>query len=142
MLHFSIVTPDGVAYEDSVKQVSIPTVSGEITVLPHHIPLISALKSGELRIVKNDGTEVILAVAHGVLEVKGEDKIVVLTDTAERAEQIDLDKAEAARVRAEQLLKETKAVDEVQFARIQASLDREMAKLRVGRKYRKLPPVS
>jgi F-type H+-transporting ATPase subunit epsilon len=55
-----IVTPDGSTYESEVDQVSVPTQTGEITVLPHHIPLVSVLKAGEIRIVKNK-EEVILA---------------------------------------------------------------------------------
>ena len=82
-----------------------------------------------------------LAVSQGVLEVRSGNKVVVLTDTAERAEHIDLDVAEAARARAEEVMKGMKNVEDVDFARVQASLEREMARLRVGKKYRKLPPT-
>ncbi len=141
MMHVSIVTPDGVVYDDAVTQVTVPTESGEVTILTNHVPMVSAVKAGELVFVKVDGTHVPLAVSQGVLEVRAGNKIVILTDTAERAEHIDLAAAETARARAEEYMKEKKDIDDVQFARIQASLEREVARLRVGKKYRKLPPT-
>ena len=141
MLHVSIVTPEGVAYDDVVTQITVPTESGEVTILANHVPMVSAMKAGELIFVKQDGARVPLAVSQGVLEVRSGNKVVVLTDTAERAEHIDLDVAEAARARAEEVMKGMKNVEDVDFARVQASLEREMARLRVGKKYRKLPPT-
>jgi len=141
MIHVSIVTPDGVVYDDEVTQVSVPTEMGEVTILANHVPMVSAVKAGELVFVKADGARVPLAVSRGVLEVRAGNKIVILTDTAERAEHIDIDVAEKARARAEELMRTMKNADDVEFARIQASLEREMARLHVGKKYRKLPPV-
>lgn len=134
-----IVTPDGVTYESEVDQVSVPTQSGEITILPHHIPLISVLKAGELRIQK-EKHEVLIAVSSGVIEVRPNSEISIIADTAERAEHIDIERAEAARARAEQLMKEKSSLEEVEFARIQAKMEKELARLRVGKKYRNLPP--
>lgn len=134
-----IVTPDGTTYESEVEQVSVPTQSGEITVLPHHIPLVSVLKAGELRILK-EKEEVILAVSTGVLEVRPNSEIYILADTAERAEHIDLERAESARKRAEELMTQKQSLEDVQFAQLQAKMEKELARLRVGKKYRKLPP--
>ena len=134
-----IVTPDGVTYESEVDQVSVPTQSGEITILPHHIPLISVLKAGELRIQK-EKHEVLIAVSSVVIEVRPNSEISIIADTAERAEHIDIERAEAARARAEQLMKEKSSLEEVEFARIQAKMEKELARLRVGKKYRNLPP--
>ncbi len=141
MLHVSIVTPEGVVYDDTVAQVTVPTETGEVTVLANHVPMVSAMKAGELVFVKQDGARVPLAVSQGVLEVRSGNKVVVLTDTAERADHIDIDAAEAARARAEEVMKGMKNVEDVDFARVQASLEREVARLRVGKKYRKLPPT-
>lgn len=141
MIHVSIVTPEGVVYDDAVSQVSVPTETGEVTILANHVPMVSAMKAGELVFVKQDGSRVPLAVSRGVLEIRSGNKVVVLTDTAERAEHIDLEAAEAARARAEEVMKGMKNVEDVDFARVQASLEREMARLRVGKKYRKLPPT-
>jgi len=95
-LKFKIATPEKVVYEkDSVAQVTIPTMNGEITILPNHIPLVSVVKAGELRVRDREG-EHLMAVAGGFLEVRGNNEIVILADNAERAQDIDIAKAEAA----------------------------------------------
>ncbi len=137
-LRFKIVTPEKVIYENEVLQVTIPTLEGEITVLPHHIPLVSVLKAGELKIKDNSG-EHHLAVSGGFLEVNGNNEIVILADHAERAEEIDLDKAEAARLRAEEQMKEAKNNQDMDYTKLQAIMDRELNKLRIAKKYRNLP---
>lgn len=134
-----IVTPDGITYESEVDQVSVPTQSGEITVLPHHIPLVSVLQAGELRILKG-GQPIILAVSTGVLEVRPTGEVYLLADTAERAEEIDLERAEASRKRAEELMQQKQSLEDVEFARLQSKMEKELARLRVGKKYRNLPP--
>ncbi len=136
-MNFKIVTPDGVIYEDAVDSVSLPTLNGEITVLPHHIPLISVIKIGEIRIVK-DSNEFGIAVSSGVLEVQESNELIVIADTAERAEHIDIERAEAARKRAEELMKQEVFEDDRQFAMMQAQMEKEMARIRVGKKYRKI----
>ena len=134
-----IVTPDGTTYENEIVQVSVSTQTGEITILPQHIPLISVLKAGEIRILK-EKEEFILAVSTGVLEVRPNSQIYVLADTAERAEHIDLERAEAARVRAQELMAQKQSLEDVEFAHLQAKMEKELARLRIGKKYRKLPP--
>ncbi len=136
ILKLKIATPEKVIYENEILQVSIPTMDGEITVLPNHVPLISVLKAGEMRIVDKEG-EQILAVSGGFLEVRGQNEIVILADNAERATEIDVDRAEQARLRAEELMKQTKSVEDVDFAKLQAMIDREMNRVRVGKKYKK-----
>ena len=139
-MKFRIVTPDGITFEDEITQVSVPTQSGEITILPHHIPLVSVLKAGEIRITK-ENNETDIAVSTGVIEVRPQDEVYVIADTAERAERIDLERAEAARKRAEELLQQRSTLEDMEFARLQAKLEKEMARLRVGKKYRKLPNI-
>lgn len=134
-----IVTPDGVTYESEIEQVSVPTQKGEITILPKHIPLISVLKAGEIRIVKQ-GEEIDLAVSTGVLEVRQNNEVYILADSAERAESIDLERAETSRKRAEELMAQKQSLEDVEFARLQAKMEKELARLRIGKKYRKLPP--
>ncbi len=136
-INFKIITMERVVYEDEVEQVTIPTAAGEITVLPRHAPLVSLLKPGELRIRK-DGYDVLLSVSTGFVEVRPKSEVIILADTAERAEEIDLERAEQARRRAEEMLKEKERLDDVQFARLQAQLEKELARLKVGRRYRKL----
>ncbi len=136
-IHLKIATPERIIYENDIFQVSIPTMDGEITVLPNHVPLVSVLRAGEMRIVDKEG-EQILAVSGGFLEVRGQNEIVILADNAERATEIDIDRAEQARLRAEEMMKQTKAGEDVDFAKLQAMIDREMNRVRVGKKYKKL----
>lgn len=138
MINFKIATPEAVVYKDEVLQVSIPTTSGEITILPGHIPLVSVVRAGELNIKDKEGDHPI-AIAGGFVEVQGPNDVVILADNAERAEEIDVERAEAARVRAQKELEDAKNRQDVDFARLQAVIDREMNRVRVGKKYRKLP---
>lgn len=135
-MEFKIVTPHGTVYEDSVDKVAIPTQAGEIVVLENHAPIVSVLQAGELIIYK-DKIEIPLAVAGGVLEVRPTGEVYVMADAAERAEHIDLERAEAARARAEELMKQKDATLNIDFARLQAKIEKEMARLSVGNKYKK-----
>jgi F-type H+-transporting ATPase subunit epsilon len=137
-LKFKIVTPEKVIYENEISQVSIPTMSGEVTILPKHIPLVSVLKAGELKIKDKNG-EHNLAVSGGFLEVRGNNEIVILADHAERVVDIDLAKTEEAKKRAEEQMKNIKDVQNVDYARLQAVIDRELNKIRIAKKYRNLP---
>ena len=136
MLKFKIATPEKVVYEDEVFQVTIPTIAGEITVLPNHIPLIGVLKAGELRIKVKDG-EHPFAVYGGFLEIRGNNELIILADNIERVEEIDLEKAEEARKRAEEQMKKIENMGDVDYARLQAVIERETNRLRVSKKYRK-----
>lgn len=138
MIKFKIVTPDGVIVDDAVDQVTMPTTMGQITVLSNHIPLISVLTAGELVIKKGEETTN-LAVSNGVIEVRPNSELYIIVDTAERAEQIDIERAETARKRAEELMKQENVAD-IDYARIQAKLEKELARVRIGKKYRKSGP--
>ncbi len=138
ILKFKIVTPEKTIYENEIFQVTIPTMDGEITVLPNHIPLISILKAGELKLKDKDG-EHQMAVSGGFLEVRGKNEIIILADHAERAGEIDIDKAEEAKRRAEEQMSKLKDAQDVDYARLQAVIDRELNKLKVAKKYKNLP---
>lgn len=133
-LQFKIVTPERVVFEDTVDEVILPTVEGEIAVLPNHIPLVSLLQAGILRIKK--GTEETpLAVSSGVIEVDGR-RVVVLADTAERADELEEEKIEKARSEAKKLMEEKRG-DAEGFAEATAVLEREIARLKVVKRYRR-----
>ncbi len=134
-LTLKIVSPDGVTYDSAAESVSLPTATGEITVLPHHVPLVTVLKAGEVRI-KAQNQEFSLSVSSGVVEIRPNSVVYVLAETAERAEHIDLSRAEAARARAVELMQTQERLDDEDFARLTASLEKELARLRVGHKYR------
>jgi len=131
-LKLKIVTPEKMLLEEEVVQVSVSTALGQITVLPNHLPMVSQLAPGEI-VVKRDGhTEDLMAVSGGLLEVLP-DQVVILADTAERAQDIDEARAETARQQAEEILK-TKVSDAEQFAFFTAKIEKELARLRVARK--------
>ncbi|MEK7511991.1 MAG: ATP synthase F1 subunit epsilon, partial [Patescibacteria group bacterium] len=114
-INFKIATPERVVFKDEVDSITLPTQSGEITILPNHLPLISVLKPGDIVIKKgNDAFDI--AVSGGFIEVLST-KVVVLADTAERSEEIDVARAEAAVKRA-QTLREEKLTDSREFAKV------------------------
>ena len=134
-LHLKIVTPEKIVFERDVNQVTVPTMDGEITVLPEHIPLVSVLKPGELVTydVDKKSEPISLAVSGGFIEVN-ENQVVILADTAERAEEIDVAKAQAAHERAKKLLADAKHQDSVEYAQLAVKIEKELARLRVSRK--------
>jgi F-type H+-transporting ATPase subunit epsilon len=138
-LSIKIVTPERTVYEDEVDSVTVMTESGEITVLPGHVPLVTNLRAGEMHL-KKDGEEVLLAASTGFLQVHDGRHVVVLADTAERVEELELEKIEAAKERARQLLTEKRQADDVSFADAAAAMERELARYKVAmKKYRKIP---
>ena len=131
-IHFQIVTPEKITYRDDVDSITLPTQMGEITVLPNHTPLISSLKSGEA-IIKKDGEELSIAVSGGFLQIQPKNKVVVLADAAERAEEISEERAQEARKRAEDILKE-KRLDKAELATAAAALEKSLIRLKVARR--------
>jgi F-type H+-transporting ATPase subunit epsilon len=134
-LKIDIVTAERVVYSEDVDVVIAPGVEGQLGILPHHTPLMTTLQAGELR-VRRGGEEDSLAITGGFLEVRP-DRVIVLADTAERAEEIDMARAEAAKQRAEQRLKERRVTPGLDEARVEASLRRAMARLTVAEKMRR-----
>lgn len=126
MLHAQIITPDGSIYDGEVDSLSLPTPDGEITVLPHHIPLISIVVPGTI-VIRKGKEEQIFACSSGVIEIDGK-RIRVLADTADRAEELQEAAVEAARTAAEKLRSE-KRQDEEGFAEATALMERELARL-------------
>ena len=103
-IRLDIVTAERVVFSEDVDVVVAPGVEGQLGILPHHAPLMTTLQPGELR-VKKGGEEFSLAISGGFLEVRP-DRVIVLADTAERAEEIDVARAEEAKRRAEESLLE------------------------------------
>jgi F-type H+-transporting ATPase subunit epsilon len=134
-LHFELTTPERIVAKEEVDGATLPTREGEITVLPGHVPLVAVLVPGMMTLHKG-GTEEYLAVSGGFVEVQPGSKIIVLADTAERAEELDLQKVEEARERAHQLLTKKRQADDVSSASATAALERELARIRVVHKHR------
>ena len=129
-LRLEIVTPDATAYSDDVEMVTLTGSEGELGVYPNHVPLLTTLRPGELRVLKG-GHETFLAVGEGFVEVRG-DGVSVLTDVALEASSIDESAAEAAVTRAQAAMKEDHGAEEV--AAIQATLQKALAQLHVKRR--------
>ena len=129
-LRLEIVTPEATAYSEDVDMVTLPGTEGEFGVYPAHVPLLTTLKPGELRVTKN-GKLQYLAVGEGFVEVRG-DAVSVLTDMAITMEKIDESAAEAAIERARAAMKEDLGAEEV--ATIQAGMQKALAQLRVKRR--------
>ncbi len=127
-LQVELVTAEGRVLSEEADFVRAPGLAGELGVLPNHIPLMTPLKTGEV-LVRNDNREEYLFVAGGFLEVLP-DKVVILADAAERAEDIDEARAEEARRRAQQLLEQGRT--DAEAAEIAAALERAIFRLRVA----------
>ncbi len=132
-IRLEIVTPERAILEDDVDMVIAPASEGYVGILPHHAPLLTTLGPGELRI-KKGGTETSLAVFGGFMDVRP-DRVIVLTEAAEHADQIDEARAEQARARAREVL-QTGPVG-LEEARARASLERAMVRLRVSERRRR-----
>jgi len=126
-LKLEIVTAERPVYSDEVDIVVAPGIVGQLGILPHHAPLMTMLQPGELCVRKN-GEETFIAVSGGFLEVL-QNRVVILADTAERAEEIDIARAEAAKRRAEEQLKLPRAG--VDLIAAEAALKRSLARLKV-----------
>lgn len=135
-LKLDIVTAERVVYSDEADVVVAPGIDGQLGILPHHAPLMTTLQPGELR-VRKGGEEFSLAISGGFLEVRP-DRVIILADAAERAEEIDVSRAEEAKRRAEERLRQP--TPEVDVAQVDAAMRRALARLQVVEQRRKRKP--
>lgn len=124
----SVVTPDGPVYEADVEMVSAKAQSGELGVLPGHIPMVAPLEIGVVRLKKGNATELV-AVSGGFLEVRP-DRVTILAQAAERAEDIDVARAKAAKERAERRLQAKQ--EDIDYNRAELALRRALNRLNVA----------
>lgn len=129
-----IVSQDRIVYQGDADIVVLPGASGEMGILPHHSPVLSVLQFGVIT-VRTKGEEYFFSVAGGVVEVQP-DQVTVLADAAENVEEINVQRAEDARRRAEQALKEQTNTDADTYMEIQAALKRSNLRLDAARRYR------
>lgn len=131
-MHLKIVTPEKAIFDDEVSEVVATTESGEIGILPEHISLMTQVLPGEVRITQGN-KQIIMAVGYGLLQVDS-NNVILTTDMAERAEEIDEKAAEDARKRAAAAL-EQKLTDE-EIASTTALLEKALAQLKVKRRHK------
>lgn len=127
----SVVTPGGTVFEGEVEMVSARAESGELGILPGHIPLVAPLDIGAVRL-KKDNTVQLVAVSDGFLEVRP-DKVTILAEAAELPSDIDIARARAAKERAERRLSQAQQ-DEIDFKRAQYALRRAINRIQVSGK--------
>ncbi len=137
-----IVTAERIVYSEEVDIVVAPGIEGELGILPQHAPLMTSLKEGEL-MMRKAGEEIFMAISGGFLEVRP-DRVIVLADSAERSEEIDITRAEEAKRRAEERI--SKLTSEIDLARAEAALRRSLVRLKVSEKRKRrgtgAPPIN
>ena len=132
-IKLDIVTPEEAIFSDEINMLVAPGIEGELGILPHHAPLMTVLGIGEL-IIRNGNDEQYLAIGGGYLEVQP-DRVIVLADAAERAEDIDIARAEAAKEAAQRTMAEKPSG--IDSAQAEAALKRSLVRLKVATKRRK-----
>lgn len=130
-----IVSQDKTLYEGPADIVVVPGSEGEMGVLPNHTPLLTTLDLGFVR-VRNDEEEIVFTIAGGVMEVRPE-IVTILADVGESVDEIDIERAQAARDRAEQFLKEGPPPDTDEYLAMEAALRRSNLRLEAVRRYRR-----
>jgi len=138
-LKCDIITQERAVFSEEVDMVMARGVDGEMAILPQHAPLITALDYGEVR-VRRSGIDESFAVGGGVLQV-AHDRVIILADSAENSDEIDMARAEEARRRAAKMMKEGVPEDPAALAALEAAIRRADIRLRVGtrRPQRRMP---
>ena len=136
-MQLEIVTAERLVYSEQVNCVVAPGIEGELGIMPHHAPLLTTLQPGELRIIREGQADTYMAVSGGFLEVMA-NRVVVLADAAEHADEIDEARAQEAVRRAQEQL-EHRAAD-IDLERALASMRRAQTRLKVVRR-RRHPPT-
>ena len=134
-IKFQILTPQQPVYDSEVEEISVPAKGGRVKVFARHVGMVSLLDSGEV-IIKKDGEQIVLHVHKGILEVKPGSIVTILADSADHINELDEEKITAAKERAEKALEDSNNLNEVEFARLQDGLVRELSKLKTFKKYR------
>lgn len=135
-LQLEIITPLKSILKEEVDQITLPTVDGEITILPNHVDLVSKIKMGEM-IIKKGGKSTYFAITGGFLEISG-NNVTILADYAVRAEDIEVAKAKEAQERAKDKLRQK--VSGREFAQAESDLRKSLAELHVARRRRPSTP--
>jgi F-type H+-transporting ATPase subunit epsilon len=132
-IHVDVVSAEEAIFSGEARFVALPGESGELGIYPRHTPLITRIKPGSVRIEMADGSEEFVFVAGGILEVQP-NAVTVLSDTAVRGKDLDEEKANEARLAAQEALKNAKS--EIDIAKIQSELAIMVAEIAAARKYR------
>jgi F-type H+-transporting ATPase subunit epsilon len=136
MIHLQIITPEKITFDDEVDQVTLPTTTGQITVLPNHTPLVTSIEAGEL-IFKKHQKETHLAAGFGFAQI-GAENVKVLVDLAAEEEEIEERKIEEAKRQAEEAIKQKHLLSEEEYATAAANLQKALIQLKIKRRHRRV----
>jgi F-type H+-transporting ATPase subunit epsilon len=136
VIHLQIITPERIAFDDDVDQVTLPTETGQITVLPHHTSLVTNIEPGEL-IFKKQQKETVMAAGFGFAQI-GPDNVKVLVDLATPQEHLQEKEIEEAKHQAEEALKQKHILSEEEYALAAAELQKALAQLRIKHRHRRI----
>lgn len=134
MIHLQIITPKKTVFDDEVDQVTMPATDGQITILPHHVNLITSIDPGVL-VFKKHQKENHLAAGYGFAQIS-ENNVKVLVDLAAPEEEIEEKKIEEAKKQAEEALKQKHVLSEEEYATAAANLQKALIQLKVKRRHR------
>ena len=137
-LNLEIITAENQVFFGDVNTIVAPGIEGQLGILPHHAPLMTILHPGEL-FVRKDSEETYMAITGGFLEVRP-DKVIILADACERVEEINIARAEEAKKRAEQMLKQSDSNIDTSLA--EAALRRSMVRLQIAERRRRKPKIN
>lgn len=130
-LHLEIVTSERIVFDGQVDMVTVPGGGGDMGILPNHAPVLSTLKAGELRV--KIGTEITeFAIGGGFIDIHN-NRVIILADSAERGEEIDTARAEAARMRAQDMLKNPPPNKE-ELVALESALRKSQVRLRIAQR--------
>jgi F-type H+-transporting ATPase subunit epsilon len=129
---FEIVTPERLAFSEEVDEVIVPGFMGELGLLPAHVPLLSSLQIGQI-VAKKEGEEIHFAVSGGFVEIH-ENHVILLAETSERADEIDVDRALVSKTKAEEILKKTEDSSHRDFIRAEMRLKRALMREEVAKR--------
>ena len=130
---FTLATPLGPVYQGEVDEIVLTTKEGEITILPHHVPLVSLLEIGHV-LIKRNGEENYFAIDGGIVDVRHDGSVIVLSQRSENAREIDTERAERAMERAKKYMREAGEREKVDYRRLQYLLKKEENRIRVAKK--------
>lgn len=132
-LQLEIITPSKIGYKGNVQSVTVPGTQGNFQVLFNHAPIISSLEIGELKVEEDGGNKLDFATGGGTIEVAN-NKIIILVESLEQADEIDVKRAEEAKRRAEERLKRRRDpnIDDI---RAELALKRALNRLKISNKH-------
>lgn len=133
-IKFKIASPERLVLETEVDSLTLPTSMGQITILPNHVPLVAVLSPGEIKYITS-GKEEYFVVSSGVIEIKNNNEVSVLTQSADFVHEINLKQAEEAKERAKKIMQEQYR-DEKLTADAVAALEKNLARIRFAHKHR------